>query len=76
MTSVGIADLQAALEKVRQFIELLESSRAVYRNNPRGSDQGRQANSRVHESLPLILQIADRADPDLVPNVVRLRFPT
>jgi Protein of unknown function (Hypoth_ymh) len=70
MVSIGIADPQAALEKVRQFIGLLENSRDIYRNyGARETEEGRETDSLIHESLPLIVQIADRADPDLVPKL-------
>ena len=64
-----IADPEAALKKVREFIALLERSGSIYRTTPRGSDQGREAKSQIQEQLPLILQIAARADPNLVPKL-------
>jgi hypothetical protein len=58
MTSVGIAEPEAALQKVRQFISLLENSRAIYRNNARGSEQGRLANGvHGHEKVPVCGQV-------------------
>jgi hypothetical protein len=66
---VQIANPEAALKKVREFIVLLEQSGSIYRSYPRGSDQGRLADSQIQEQVPVILQIAARANPDLVPKL-------
>jgi hypothetical protein len=64
---VEIADVEAALAKVRQFIALLEQNERIW--NATGSTvdspQLKQSDSQVFEQLPLILRIAERADAEL-----------
>ena len=61
-----IADVAAALDKVRQFIALLDLNQRLWvatglDENP----QLRESDNQIHEQLPLIQRIADRADPEL-----------
>jgi hypothetical protein len=71
MTGMNIADLDAALNKVREFIGLLEQNRTALSNvrisdgvNVVGKQYGETGNL-IQEKLPLILRIAMRADADL-----------
>jgi hypothetical protein len=69
MTTVDIADIAAALGKVRTFISLLEQSHAVADKAGIYSDptlQEKQADNQIQEQLPLIRQIAARVDANLV----------
>jgi hypothetical protein len=60
-----IADVAAALTKVRQFIVILERGQEVWPR--RGADPKiwNQRNADILERLPLIVQIAARADTEL-----------
>ncbi len=60
-----IANVEAALEKVRGFIDLLDRSERLWNSNSTGHPAWRQADSQIHEQLPLILRIAARTDPEL-----------
>jgi Protein of unknown function (Hypoth_ymh) len=65
---VEIATLEAAFAKVRGFIALLEENYNIY--NAIGSTspenpQLRESDNRIQEQLPLIMRIAERADPEL-----------
>lgn len=62
-----IANIEAALEKVRQFIVLLEQNERIWNATPATVDnlQLKQSDGQVHEQLPLILRIAERADGEL-----------
>ena len=60
-----IGDVPAALRKVRSFIVILERGRDNWTkrgDSPRIWDQ---RNKEILERLPLVLQIAARADPEL-----------
>jgi hypothetical protein len=62
---VEIGDVPAALRKVRSFIVILERGRDNWTKrgvSPRIWDQ---RNKEILERLPLVLQIAARADPEL-----------
>ena len=61
-----IADVEAALEKVRGFIALLEQGLELYRAGLTFTEQRWAIERRIQEQLPLVLRIADRADPELV----------
>jgi hypothetical protein len=62
---VEIANVEAALEKVRGFIALLVRSELLWNSNSTGHAAWRETDSQIHEQLPLILRIAARADPEL-----------
>jgi hypothetical protein len=62
--AVDIADIEAALKKVRDFTALLETSRRLH--NSVGNPAKEQAEIQIQEQLPLIARIAERADPELV----------
>jgi hypothetical protein len=64
---VEIANVEAALEKVRGFIALLEQNHDLCNATASGdvNPQLKQSNNQVHEQLPLIRQIAARADAEL-----------
>jgi Protein of unknown function (Hypoth_ymh) len=62
---VEIADVEAALEKVRGFIALLEQGWKLSRDGT-GGEVRWSIEHRIQEQLPFILRIADRADPELV----------
>jgi hypothetical protein len=64
---VEIADIELALGKVRGFITLLEQSQRIYSQSPNRlqNPEWKQTDNQIQEQLPLILRIADRADPDL-----------
>jgi len=69
-TSVEIADVEAALGKVRNFIELLEQNHAEWNRvgaNP-PTPLLKQTNAQINQQLPLIARIAARADADLADN--------
>jgi hypothetical protein len=67
MGRMEIADVATALEKVRQFITLLEQNEQIWDaagsmlSNPRL----KQSDGQIHEQLPLIVRIAARADAEL-----------
>jgi hypothetical protein len=65
---VQIADVEAALEKVRGFITLLEESHRIRTSWGPNSQypQLRRIEHQIEDQLPLIRQIAARADPMLV----------
>ena len=74
MTSVDIADPEAALEKVRAFIALLDQNHAqwdaagsgvVARRNSSAEAEEKVTTAQIQEGLPLIKRIAARADADL-----------
>ena len=60
-----IANVEAALEKVRGFIDLLDQNERLWNSNSTGHPLWRETDSQIHEQLPLILRIAARADPEL-----------
>jgi hypothetical protein len=64
---VEIADVEAALGRVRGFIALLEQNHNSWNatDSTTVSPQFRQSDNQIHEQLPLILRIAARADPEL-----------
>jgi hypothetical protein len=68
MTSVTIADVEAALDRVRVFIALLEEHYRIYNvvgsTSPEHS-QLRAADDKIQEEFPLITRIAERADPEI-----------
>jgi len=70
MAIVDIADVDAALGKVRAFITLLEQNRTAaeqaggFYDDP--SPQLTQTDNQIQEQLPLIQQIASRVDAILV----------
>lgn len=63
-----MADVAAALERVRQFIALLEQNEQIWNASGSSFDnpQLRKSDSQIHENLPLIARIAGRADAELV----------
>jgi hypothetical protein len=73
MTTIEIADIEAALGKVRTFIGLLDQNHAQW--DAAGSGVGVGSSSavsaekittaQIHEQLPLIKRIAARADADI-----------
>ena len=68
VTTVEIADIDAALGKVRAFIALLEQNHAAWDKTGIYADpspQRTQTDNQIQEQLPLIIRIADRADADL-----------
>jgi hypothetical protein len=74
MASVEIADVEAALARVRDFISLLEQNHAAWDAAGSAADPGsnpaessrRATSAQIQEQLPLIRRIAARADADLV----------
>jgi hypothetical protein len=64
---VEIANVEAALEKVRGFIALVEQNHDIWNHTSTGTmnPQLKQSDGLVNEQLPLIQQIAARADTDL-----------
>ena len=72
MTTVDIADIDAALSKVRAFISLLERNHVTWDKTGVYSDpspQRTQTDNQIQEQLPLITQIAARADANLADNL-------
>ena len=72
MTTVDIADIDAALGKVRAFLSLLEQKHATWDKTGIYSDpspQPTQADNQVQEPLPLIGKIAVRADANLIDSL-------
>lgn len=73
MTSVDIAEVEAALGKVRAFIALLEQNHAQWDAAGSGVVVGSSSaasgqkvtTAQIQEQLPLIKRIAARADADL-----------
>jgi hypothetical protein len=73
MTSVDIADVEAALGKVRAFIALLDTNHAQWDGAGSGVVVGSSSaaagqtatTAQIQEQLPLIQRIAARADADL-----------
>lgn len=61
-----IADVPAALSKVREFIDVLEAGQEVYRKRGTAPQLWDQHHNLILERLPLIVQIASRADTGLV----------
>jgi hypothetical protein len=62
---VEIANVEAALEKVRGFVDLLDQNEGLWNSNSTEYPRWRETNSQIHEQLPLILRIAARAVPEL-----------
>lgn len=68
---VEIADVGAALDKVRNFIALIDQNEPLWRaartaaRSSYAVAQLKQSDSQIHELLPLILRIADRVDPEV-----------
>ena len=60
-----IANVEAALGKVRTFIAVLGTNELLWNSNSIEHPAWRDTESQIHEELPLILRIADRVDPDL-----------
>jgi hypothetical protein len=72
MTTVDIADIDAALGKVRAFLSLLEQNHATWDKTGICCDpspQQTQTDNQVQERLPLIGQIAVRADANLIDSL-------
>ena len=68
MTTVDIADIDAALGKVRAFIALLEQNHAAWEKTgiySAPNQQQTQTENQIQEQLPLIIRIAGRTDADL-----------
>lgn len=69
MTAVEIADVEAALGKVRAFITLLEQNHAAWDATDSTSAVTppllKQTDDQIQEELPFIRQIAARVDADL-----------
>jgi hypothetical protein len=69
-----IANLEVALEKVRGFIALLEQNHTLHdrvdSQVPRNPEL-KQSDNQVMEQLPLIQQIAKRADPELAATLTK-----
>jgi hypothetical protein len=67
--TVDIADVDAALAKIRAFIALLEQHHAAWEQTSAydsfSSPQLKEADNQIQEQLPLIVRIAGRADADL-----------
>jgi hypothetical protein len=64
---VEIANVEAALGRVHSFIALLEQNHDIWNATESGTvnPQLRHSDNQVHEQLPLVWQIAARADTDL-----------
>jgi Protein of unknown function (Hypoth_ymh) len=62
---VEIADVPAALQKVRQFIVILERGKDDWTRRGSAPQIWDQRNGEILELMPLILQIAARADTEL-----------
>jgi Protein of unknown function (Hypoth_ymh) len=62
---VVIADVEAALGKVQDFIAVLERSEHIWNTSSNETPEWKQTDRHLHEQLPLILQIAARVDPSL-----------
>jgi hypothetical protein len=65
---VEIADVEAALAKVRAFITLLEQNHNAWKasSSMEGPNPHQtQTDNQIQEQLPLIIRIAARADDDL-----------
>jgi hypothetical protein len=64
---VEIANVEAALERVRGFIALLKQNHDLWNATASGAvnPKLKQSNDQVHEQLPLIRQIAARSDTEL-----------
>jgi hypothetical protein len=62
---VVIADVEAALGNVQDFIAVLERSEHIWNTSSNDTPEWKQADRQLHEQLPLILQIAERVDPSL-----------
>ena len=61
-----IADVPAALEKVRQFVVLLQQNEVLWKTSGLSENpQLKQSSNHINEQLPLILQIAHRADSEI-----------
>ncbi len=76
---VDIANVEAALEKVRGFIALLDQHHRLW--DAFGSTtpeplQLKDTDSQVQEQLPLIRRIADRADSELAGNLKKDGYPS
>lgn len=68
MFSVEIADIDAALGKVREFIELLERNHRAWPARRTSSDAKTDydaTSNLIQEQLPLITRIAERSDDSL-----------
>lgn len=68
MASIDIADVEAALDKVRAFIKLLDQNHAGWERT--GTYDGptpllKQTSAQINEQLPLIVRIAARVDAEL-----------
>jgi len=62
---VEIANVEAALEKVRGFIGLLEKSQDMYSMTRAQTPEWKQTDIQIQEQLRLVMRIADHADPEL-----------
>src|SRR5215469_2291018 len=68
MTAVDIADIDAALSKVRAFIALLDQNHATWQKTGVYADptpQQTETDNQIQEQLPFIIRIAGRADAGL-----------
>ena len=67
-----IADVGAALEKVRQFVLSLEENQALWKAHGYGEGSPvRKSDHQIREQLPLVRRIAERADPELAAELKR-----
>lgn len=67
MTSVSIADVDAALARVRAFITLLDQHHSIYNRVGSRSENPQMlaADNQIQEQFQLIARIAERADPEI-----------
>ena len=70
MSTVGLADIDAALKKVRAFVTVIDQNYEAWRQSSvydRPTPQQKYTDNLIQEQLPLITRIAGRADTQLVP---------
>jgi hypothetical protein len=65
---VEIADVEAALAKVRDFIALIELAAQLQRTDAHTSERGK-VSAQIQEQLTLVRRIAARVDPELVADL-------
>jgi len=76
MSTLDIADIDAALSKTRTFLAIIDQSYAAWQRSSvydRPTPQQRQADIQIQEQLPLITRIAVRADADLAAKMQKDR---
>jgi hypothetical protein len=76
MSTVDIADIDAALGKVRAFLTAIDQNYLAWQNSSvydRPTPQQKFTDGKIQEQLPLITRIAARADAELATKMQKDR---